>query len=723
MSYGWYLLDDKQKELIRSHLLRDVLPFGPFHVDIVVGNDTLQSSAARLREVLDELSAMNLVSISLIVEGPEAASPDIVDLLRAIAASGATVGSAELAALRFSTEVANALLETEAHSVTVRFDVDANGVSEAAIAGVAAFRDERNRRGWHFPKIACRYDLHADAGTEYPHLVTLSRELHAGSMTLSFAPPQDSNRSGAVVADAGGGSERRDQLAAIEGDIESGFVRISGAGLEERVLPDAGWHDALALDSLLPWSHCTIGDDLDVWPCSHIGRDTARALGNLEQLTISEVWNGSRFRAMRQAIAGRLTRPDDGPPASGESCAECRQALEHRDDSFLAETETWLARIRASLSAPYFPKKASSDGFDHPALRALRARFPRSHFPAGELDTVERIHAEAEIARIEALRLRVCAAELDADATLLRRSSPTPDEPEVTRRRAEDMKRTVTELDAFAERLFEEAGRVGGIELVAAAPPPFTSMRKWLERLSSVDASVSAEVDETRVIWMSLFKTLAENADMSKIHRVMGVGVGFEGPEVNYNDHFAEHYCLDIVDYSDRNPKLKFITANIETGVDFPDAHFDLIYSHSVFEHLKDVGAALREIDRLVALGKYVYITISPLYYSHAGAHVNHPVKLDNWEHLDPASRYYLLDSPDPARIDEGVYLNKVTVSQFLAEVGKVGWEIRHFSMRIVHPRDIPAELSERFPMVDLAVEEFRFVGRKVIPKAKGIEW
>ena len=129
MSYGWYLLDDKQKELIRSHLLRDVLPFGPFHVDIVVGNDTLQSNAARLREVLDELSAMNLVSISLIVEGPEAASPDIVDLLRAVAASGATIGSAELAALRFSTEVAHALLETEAHSVTVRFDVDANGVS------------------------------------------------------------------------------------------------------------------------------------------------------------------------------------------------------------------------------------------------------------------------------------------------------------------------------------------------------------------------------------------------------------------------------------------------------------------------------------------------------------------------------------------------------------------------------------------------------------------
>lgn len=723
MSYGWYLLGEKQKELIRSHVVRDVLPYGPFHVDFVVGSAGLRPNAARLREIVDELTAMNLAAIGLIVEGPEAASPEIVDLLRVVVGSGVTIERVSLAARNLSIGLVHTLLEIEAHSVTVRFDVGADGVDESDIANVIEFRDERNRRGWHFPKIACRYYLDADAGAEYADLVVLSRELQAGSMTLSRGTSLEARGSGGVVAVADNGSLRLDSVATLDGDIASGFVRLSGIEIPGRPMHDAERDEALSLAALLPWFHCAIDDRLDVWTCSHAPCDTGRPLGNLERLTVSEVWNGDGFHGLRRSGTGRLTRPDKDVPEAHPICGLCEQELEHCDDTFLAETKAWLARIRASLSAPYFPKIASSDGFDHPALRAMRARFPRSRFPAGELDTVERIHAEAEIARIEALRLRVRAAELDSEATMLRRSSPTPDEPEVIRRRAEDLKRKVTELDAFAERLFEEAGRVGGIELVAAAPPPFASMRKWLERLARLDASVSADVDETRVIWMSLFKTLAENADMSKIHRVMGVGVGFDGPEVNYNDHFAEHYCLDIVDYSDRNPKLKFITANIETGVDFPDAHFDLIYSHSVFEHLKDVGAALREIDRLVALGKYVYITISPLYFSHAGAHVNHPVKLDNWEHLDPASRYYLLDSPDPARIDEGVYLNKVTVSQFLAEVGKVGWEIRHFSMRIVHPRDIPAELAERFPMVDLAVEEFRFVGRKVIPKAKGIEW
>ncbi len=705
MSYGWYLLGDKQKELIRSHVVRDVLPYGPFHVDILVGKAGLRSSLARLREVLDELSAMNLVAISLVVDPEFDAATDLVDLVASIAATGATLSSVDLAAASLAADLSHALLETEAQSVTVRFDVPPDGVDPAAIANVAYLRDERNRRGWHFPKLVTAYVVPSNAGTECTDLIALSRELHAGRMQLDFhAPEQQSTLQPSIAEDAA-----------------AGYVSISGLGIPDGESTER--LEAFSIAILLPWFHCTIDDALDVWTCSHVRSDTTRALGNLGRCTVSEVWNSDRIRAIRRSVTSCLTEQYNDRAELQSACGDCGRDLAGYDAAFVSETASWLARMRASMSASYFPRIASIDGFDHPALRALRDRFPRSRYPAGELDTVERIHAEAEIARIEALRLRVRAAELAAEATLLRRSSPRPDEPEELRRRAEVLEHTVEELDAFAERLFEEAGRVGGLELVSAAPPPFVSMRMWLERLAAVDSSVSAEVDETRVIWMSLFKTLAENADMSKIHRVMGVGVGFDGPEVNYNDHFAEHYCLDIVDYSDRNPKLKFITANIETGVDFPDAHFDLIYSHSVFEHLKDVGAALREMDRLVALGKYVYITISPLYYSHAGAHVNHPVKLENWEHLDPSSRYYLLDSPDPARIDEGVYLNKVTVSEFLAAVGRVGWEIRHFSMRIVHPRDIPTELSERFPLVDLAVEEFRFVGRKVIPKAKGIEW
>lgn len=341
--------------------------------------------------------------------------------------------------------------------------------------------------------------------------------------------------------------------------------------------------------------------------------------------------------------------------------------------------------------------------FVHPALRVLHERFPRSGFPHGELATVERIHAEAEIERIEALRLRVRAANTPAEAGQLRQTS--------------------RELSAHSVTLFEEAGHAADGDVVASARPPFDSMRDWLRRLALIDPTVDAEIDRNYVIWMSLFVTLADHVDLSDVHKVLGVGVGFEGPEVHYNDFFADHYCLDIFDYSDRNPKLKFITADVEEPVDFPSCSFDLIYSHSVFEHLKHLDRAMAQVDRLVKLGGYIYLTVCPLYYSPTGSHVNVPVRLTNWEHLDPASEYYMLETPDPTRINEGVFLNRLTVADFLAAVGRVGWEVCHFSLGIVHPASVPAALTERFPIVDLVTEEFRFVGRKVIPKVKGVEW
>jgi len=332
------------------------------------------------------------------------------------------------------------------------------------------------------------------------------------------------------------------------------------------------------------------------------------------------------------------------------------------------------------------------------------------------MEAVTRIHAEAEMARIEALRLRVRAAQLETQATSLQRTSADAAESEHARVEAATIKDMVGTLDSYSEQLFHESCRVGGLDLVRAAPPPFDSMREWLRQLKEVDPAVNADVDHTFVIWTSLFKTLADTVDMSVIQRVLGVGVGSEGPELHYNDHFPEHYCLDVYDYSGSNPKLKFVTANIEERVPFPDAYFDLVYSHSVFEHLKDMPRAVTEIDRLIGVGKYVYITVCPLYYSPAGSHVNLPTQLTNWEHLYPDSEHYLLDSPDPKRIHEGVFLNKMTIANFLEAVGRVGWEILHFSLRIVHPLHVPAELKERYPLVDLVVQEYRFVGRKVIP-------
>jgi SAM-dependent methyltransferase len=345
--------------------------------------------------------------------------------------------------------------------------------------------------------------------------------------------------------------------------------------------------------------------------------------------------------------------------------------------------------------------------FDLPGLRALRLHFP---YDGGALDaeeTIDRIHAEAEVARTEALRLHVRAAAIRG-RTAAAAQAPPEDPFEVERR--------ARELDAHSQRLFQEGARRMREERIAEVRSPTESMRDWLHRSAQIDSAVKVDIDLQRQIWMSFFHTLSEHADLSTIRRVLGVGVGFDGPERHYTEHFPAHYGLDLVDYSAHHPELRFVTGDIEKQVDLPAASFDLIYSHSVFEHLRDVERAMAEVDRLLRLGGYVYITISPLYFSPAGSHVNVPRQLARWEHLDPSSDYYMLETPDPSRLREGVFLNRLTVSAFLAAVGRVGWEIRHFGVRIVHPRRVPKALLERFSLVDLVSEELRFVGRRVIP-------
>lgn len=76
------------------------------------------------------------------------------------------------------------------------------------------------------------------------------------------------------------------------------------------------------------------------------------------------------------------------------------------------------------------------------------------------------------------------------------------------------------------------------------------------------------------------------------------------------------------------------------TQMTFPKESFDFVYSHSVFEHIDDPGAALREIERVLRPGGVAYVSVH-LYTSHSGSH-DPKVLADGapvaplWPHLRP---------------------------------------------------------------------------------------
>jgi len=74
---------------------------------------------------------------------------------------------------------------------------------------------------------------------------------------------------------------------------------------------------------------------------------------------------------------------------------------------------------------------------------------------------------------------------------------------------------------------------------------------------------------------------------------------------------------------------------------DFPDNEFDVVVSHEVFEHIRDMGSTLEELIRVMKPGGLTYIYIH-LYPSISGGHhiawkypdENPSLRVPPWDHL-----------------------------------------------------------------------------------------
>jgi SAM-dependent methyltransferase len=108
-----------------------------------------------------------------------------------------------------------------------------------------------------------------------------------------------------------------------------------------------------------------------------------------------------------------------------------------------------------------------------------------------------------------------------------------------------------------------------------------------------------------------------------------------------------------------RLPPLKTLRMSA-TQMSFPDASFDFVSSYSVFEHIDDPAAAVREVRRVLRPGGVAYISLH-LYTSHSGQH--DPVICNTgtptpplWPHLRPEYEH---------TVHPAAYLNRVRLEEW----------------------------------------------------------
>jgi SAM-dependent methyltransferase len=85
-------------------------------------------------------------------------------------------------------------------------------------------------------------------------------------------------------------------------------------------------------------------------------------------------------------------------------------------------------------------------------------------------------------------------------------------------------------------------------------------------------------------------------------------------------------------------------------ALDFPDGHFDVVYSFNAFEHFADPATALHEALRVVRTGGYIYLHFGPLFGSAKGLHVYDRIPVPYCQYLFPIAlmNEYLRDNRLP---------------------------------------------------------------------------
>lgn len=225
-------------------------------------------------------------------------------------------------------------------------------------------------------------------------------------------------------------------------------------------------------------------------------------------------------------------------------------------------------------------------------------------------------------------------------------------------------------------------------------------------------ASDDPRIEQKRATFNNLYDFLLSHAPDARGpgKTILDFGVGRAGYCPLYAPDFGRAIGLDLYDMSQHYASIECIVGD-GRSIPLGERSVDLIVSHSVLEHVEDLEAAFSEMNRILKVRGYVYLTVSPLYFSHRGSHDR---ALDDWEHLDPSHPKYM--GQHAAGIRGGfAHLNALTVSQMLEHVGRFPWKIVVLQRVANYSKKIPAFLRESdLNRTDLYTREFRLVAQKM---------
>ena len=153
------------------------------------------------------------------------------------------------------------------------------------------------------------------------------------------------------------------------------------------------------------------------------------------------------------------------------------------------------------------------------------------------------------------------------------------------------------------------------------------------------------QIRNQKLIFEVFFNFLKANATDGQRNDVcLEFGSGRFGYINFWKKYFKKSFAPDIYDFHKEYEDVEFLLSKDQRSIPLNNNYVDLIVSHSVLEHVVDLESTIKEMDRVLKVGGYALLTVCPLYWSSSGGHLytKDRVRLNEWEHLNPESKFYI---------------------------------------------------------------------------------
>jgi ubiquinone/menaquinone biosynthesis C-methylase UbiE len=364
-----------------------------------------------------------------------------------------------------------------------------------------------------------------------------------------------------------------------------------------------------------------------------------------------------------------MLRPLPGPPA----VTRVASRVAHRAPSNVLRAVALLARARDAVAPEPFGFLARPGARPVPLFRGYRASVkPTWASNWWPLATIRSLRLVAPLTP---------ALAAVADAVDVARTLPFA--------LAEVAALVVAAIDDYPEKL-RLAGRddpVLGTPVVDVVPQPeaavaaAVSYRRYAESVLAAAAAEGIRAGSARMLDVGF-------GSGSLSYAVAGVG----GGEVIGVDPEPEHYIpgperdrmRDLL-AGERANRVTLLRGDAQ-ALEFPDAHFDVVFSATALEHVTDVALALRETARVLRRGGVAYHGVDP-WFGPAGGHalctLDFPwghVRLTPDEFDGYVREWRPFEADDAAAYRRGAFQSPaLTVRQFKRAAVDAGFEIVSF--------------------------------------------